>query len=87
MSTSQVRGAFFEMLCAVCELTPSLAQSEAPRLCPAVLLSIDDTDPLVLPAVWESVLHVASSLSVSTSFLGYFAPESFFYTACLGGHF
>ncbi|XP_051902759.1 E3 ubiquitin-protein ligase listerin isoform X2 [Hippocampus zosterae] len=59
----QVRGAFFEMLCAVCELTPSLAQSEAPRLCPAVLLSIDDTDPLVLPAVWESVLHVASSIS------------------------
>uniref|UniRef100_A0A3Q2YAX3 E3 ubiquitin-protein ligase listerin n=1 Tax=Hippocampus comes TaxID=109280 RepID=A0A3Q2YAX3_HIPCM len=54
----QVRGAFFEMLCAVCELTPSLAQSEAPRLCPAVLLSVDDTDPLVLPAVWESVLHV-----------------------------
>ncbi|XP_049597872.1 E3 ubiquitin-protein ligase listerin [Syngnathus scovelli] len=58
----QVRGAFFEMLCSVCELTPSLAQSEAARLCPAVLLSIDDTDPLVLPAVWEAVLHVVSSI-------------------------
>ncbi|XP_077403469.1 E3 ubiquitin-protein ligase listerin [Vanacampus margaritifer] len=58
----QVRGAFFEMLCSVCELTPSLAQSEAARLCPAVLLSIDDTDPLVLPAAWEAVLHVASSI-------------------------
>ncbi|XP_054611847.1 E3 ubiquitin-protein ligase listerin [Dunckerocampus dactyliophorus] len=58
----QVRGAFFEMLCAVCELTPELAQAEAARLCPAVLLSIDDTDPLVLPAVWEAVLHVVSRL-------------------------
>nr|XP_061801771.1 E3 ubiquitin-protein ligase listerin-like [Nerophis lumbriciformis] len=60
--TPQVRGAFFEMLCAVCEFTPSLAQNEAARLCPAVLLSIDDTDPLVLPAVWEAVLHVVSSI-------------------------
>ncbi|XP_061904673.1 E3 ubiquitin-protein ligase listerin [Entelurus aequoreus] len=58
----QVRGAFFEMLCTLCELTPELAQAEAARLCPAVLLSIDDTDPLVLPAVWEAVLHVTSSI-------------------------
>ncbi|XP_061607193.1 E3 ubiquitin-protein ligase listerin [Phyllopteryx taeniolatus] len=58
----QVRGAFFEMLCALCDLMPGLAQSEAARLCPAVLLSIDDTDPLVLPAVWEAVLHVVSSI-------------------------
>nr|XP_057943089.1 E3 ubiquitin-protein ligase listerin [Doryrhamphus excisus] len=60
--TPQVRGAFFEMLCAACELTPELAQAEAARLCPAVLLSIDDTDPLVLPAVWEAILHVVSSI-------------------------
>ncbi|XP_077447675.1 E3 ubiquitin-protein ligase listerin [Stigmatopora argus] len=59
----QVRGAFFEMLCAVCAFTPGLAQNEAARLCPAILLSIDDTDPLVLPAVWEAVLHVVSSIS------------------------
>uniref|UniRef100_A0A7N6AF49 E3 ubiquitin-protein ligase listerin n=1 Tax=Anabas testudineus TaxID=64144 RepID=A0A7N6AF49_ANATE len=56
--TPQVRGAFFEMMCALCEFTPGLAQAEAARLCPAVLLSIDDTDPVVLPPVWEAVLHV-----------------------------
>uniref|UniRef100_A0A096M1G1 E3 ubiquitin-protein ligase listerin n=1 Tax=Poecilia formosa TaxID=48698 RepID=A0A096M1G1_POEFO len=60
--TPQVRGAFFEMLCALCEFTPDLVQSEAARLCPAVLLSIDDTDPVVLPHVWEAVLHVVSTI-------------------------
>uniref|UniRef100_A0A673ANK0 E3 ubiquitin-protein ligase listerin n=1 Tax=Sphaeramia orbicularis TaxID=375764 RepID=A0A673ANK0_9TELE len=58
----QVRGAFFEMLCALCEFTPALVQAEAARLCPAVLLTIDDTDPVVLPPVWEAVLHVVSTI-------------------------
>uniref|UniRef100_A0A3Q2PU65 E3 ubiquitin-protein ligase listerin n=1 Tax=Fundulus heteroclitus TaxID=8078 RepID=A0A3Q2PU65_FUNHE len=58
----QVRGAFFETMCALCEFTPDLVQSEAARLCPAVLLSIDDTDPVVLPHVWEAVLHVVSKI-------------------------
>ncbi|KAF6723533.1 E3 ubiquitin-protein ligase listerin [Oryzias melastigma] len=58
----QVRGAFFEMVCSLCEFTPGLVQAEASRLCPAVLLSIDDTDPVVLPPVWEAVLHVVSTI-------------------------
>ncbi|XP_008290701.1 E3 ubiquitin-protein ligase listerin [Stegastes partitus] len=58
----QVKGAFFEMVCALCEFTPGLVQAEAARLCPAVLLSIDDTDPVVLPPVWEAVLHVVSTI-------------------------
>lgn len=53
------------MLCALCEFTPGLVQAEAARLCPAVLLSIDDTDPVVLPPVWEAVLHVVSTIPVS----------------------
>ncbi|KAF3706549.1 E3 ubiquitin-protein ligase listerin [Channa argus] len=61
--TPQVRGAFFEMICALCEFTPGLVQVEAARLCPAVLLSIDDTDPIVLPPVWEAVLHVVSMIA------------------------
>lgn len=60
--TPQVRGAFFEMVCALCEFTPGLVQAEASRLCPTVLLSIDDTDPVVLPPVWEAVLHVVSTI-------------------------
>ncbi|KAM9788487.1 E3 ubiquitin-protein ligase listerin [Neosynchiropus ocellatus] len=60
--TAQVKGAFFEMLCSLCELTPALMRAEAARLCPAVLLSIDDADPLVLPSVWEAVLHVVATV-------------------------
>ena len=56
------------MVCALCELTPGLVQAEAARLCPAVLLSIDDTDPAVLPPVWEAVLHVVSMIPVSLNF-------------------
>ncbi|XP_062341388.1 E3 ubiquitin-protein ligase listerin [Osmerus eperlanus] len=59
---SQVRGAFFEVVSALCEHTPELVKAEAPRACPAVLLSIDDTDPVVLPPLWEAVLHVLSSI-------------------------
>lgn len=65
----QVRGAFFSMVCALCEFTPGLVQAEAARLCPATLLSIDDTDPAVLPPVWEAVLHVVSTIPVSLPFL------------------
>lgn len=56
------------MVCALCEFTPGLVQAEAARFCPAVLLSIDDTDPLVLPPVWEAVLHVVSTIPVSIMF-------------------
>lgn len=56
------------MVCALCEFTPGLVQTEAARLCPAVLLSIDDTDPAVLPPVWEAVLHVVSTVPVSLHF-------------------
>lgn len=52
------------MVCALCEFTPALAHAEAARLCPAVLLSIDDADPLVLAPVWEAVLHVVSTIPV-----------------------
>ncbi|XP_029028870.1 E3 ubiquitin-protein ligase listerin [Betta splendens] len=60
--TPQVRGSFFELMCALCEFTPGLVQAEAARVCPAVLLSIDDTDPVVLPPVWEAVLYVVTTI-------------------------
>lgn len=70
MVAPQVRGAYFEMVCALCQFTPGLVQAEAARLCPAVLLSIDDTDPVVLPPVWEAVLYVVSTIPVSLCFKG-----------------
>ncbi|KAG5844610.1 hypothetical protein ANANG_G00164320 [Anguilla anguilla] len=58
----QIRGAFFEAVATLCERTPQLVQKEAGRACPTVLLSIEDTDPVVLPPLWEAVLHVISSI-------------------------
>uniref|UniRef100_A0A8B9HBE4 E3 ubiquitin-protein ligase listerin n=1 Tax=Astyanax mexicanus TaxID=7994 RepID=A0A8B9HBE4_ASTMX len=60
--TPQVRGAFFEAVAALCELTPHLIQAEAAQACTTVLLSIDDSDPVVLPPLWEAVLHILSSV-------------------------
>uniref|UniRef100_A0A8D0CIJ4 E3 ubiquitin-protein ligase listerin n=1 Tax=Scleropages formosus TaxID=113540 RepID=A0A8D0CIJ4_SCLFO len=61
--TPQVRGgAFFEAVSALCDRTPKLVQAQASCVCPAVLLSIDDTDPVVLPPLWEAVLHVLSNI-------------------------
>ncbi|KAJ8266659.1 hypothetical protein GJAV_G00133160 [Gymnothorax javanicus] len=60
--TPQVRGAFFEAVATLCEQTPQLVLQEAGRACPTVLLSIDDTDPVVLPPLWEAVLHLISSI-------------------------
>ncbi|XP_029704196.1 E3 ubiquitin-protein ligase listerin isoform X2 [Takifugu rubripes] len=60
--TAQVRGAFFQLVCALCEFTPALVVAQAALVCPAVLLNIDDTDPAVLPSVWEAVLHVVSTV-------------------------
>ncbi|KAK3550418.1 hypothetical protein QTP86_025164 [Hemibagrus guttatus] len=61
-NTPQVRGAFFKAVAALCELVPQLVQNEAARACSTVLLSIDDSDPVVLPPLWEAVLHVISSI-------------------------
>ncbi|XP_073685432.1 E3 ubiquitin-protein ligase listerin [Garra rufa] len=58
--TPQIRGAFFELIATMCEHTPQLIQADAARACSAVLLSIDDTDPVVLPPLWEAVLHILS---------------------------
>uniref|UniRef100_A0A671LM47 E3 ubiquitin-protein ligase listerin n=1 Tax=Sinocyclocheilus anshuiensis TaxID=1608454 RepID=A0A671LM47_9TELE len=58
--TPQIRGAFFELIATMCAHTPQLIQAEAARACSAVLLSIDDTDPVVLPPLWEAVLHILS---------------------------
>ncbi|KAK2823506.1 hypothetical protein Q7C36_020106 [Tachysurus vachellii] len=61
-NTPQVRGAFFKAVAALCELVPELIQTEAARASSAVLLSINDSDPVVLPPLWEAVLHIISSI-------------------------
>ncbi|KAF7701263.1 E3 ubiquitin-protein ligase listerin [Silurus meridionalis] len=60
--TPQVRGAFFKVVAALCEHVPQLVRAEAARACSTVLLSIDDSDPVVLAPLWEAVLHIITSI-------------------------
>ncbi|KAJ7427998.1 hypothetical protein BTVI_01452 [Pitangus sulphuratus] len=57
-----VRSAFFELISAFCQHLPELVKAEAPRVCPAVLLSIDDSDAVVCPALWEAVLYAVTTI-------------------------
>ncbi|KAM8821516.1 E3 ubiquitin-protein ligase listerin [Eudromia elegans] len=61
-SIPQVRSAFFEVVSAFCQYLPELVQAEAPRVCPAVLLSIDDSDAVVCPALWEAALCTLATI-------------------------
>ncbi|XP_005524045.1 PREDICTED: E3 ubiquitin-protein ligase listerin [Pseudopodoces humilis] len=61
-SVSQVRSAFFELISAFCQHLPEVMKAEAPRVCPAVLFSIDDSDAVVCPALWEAVLYTITTI-------------------------
>ncbi|XP_032889152.1 E3 ubiquitin-protein ligase listerin [Amblyraja radiata] len=58
----QIRSAFFELIIAFCQHLPELMKSEAANVCPAVLLSIDDMDPVVCPSVWAAALYMLSCI-------------------------
>lgn len=60
----QVRSAFFEVITTFCQRIPESMNEEASRVCPAVLLSIDDSDAIVCLALWEAVLHVLTTIEV-----------------------
>lgn len=61
----QVRSAFFELISAFCQHLPEVVKAEAPRVCPAVLLSIDDSDAVVCLALWEAVLYTITTIEVT----------------------
>ncbi|XP_068126697.1 E3 ubiquitin-protein ligase listerin isoform X2 [Hyperolius riggenbachi] len=57
-----IRSAFFELMSALCQHLPELINAEASRVCPAVLLSIDDSDAIVCPSLWEAVLYTVTTI-------------------------
>ncbi|XP_012619918.2 E3 ubiquitin-protein ligase listerin [Microcebus murinus] len=61
-SVPQIRSAFFELVSALCQRIPHLMKEEASRVSPSVLLSIDDSDPIVCPALWEAVLYTLTTI-------------------------
>uniref|UniRef100_A0A8D0GZQ3 E3 ubiquitin-protein ligase listerin n=1 Tax=Sphenodon punctatus TaxID=8508 RepID=A0A8D0GZQ3_SPHPU len=66
-SVPQVRSAFFELVSTLCQHLPESMKGEAPRVCSAVLLNIDDSDAVVCSALWEAVLYIISTIEDSWS--------------------
>ncbi|XP_007899350.1 E3 ubiquitin-protein ligase listerin [Callorhinchus milii] len=60
--TPQIRSAFFELIVAFCQHLPELMKAEAAKVCSAVLLNIDDSDPVVCPSIWEAILYVLTCI-------------------------
>ncbi|XP_031220180.1 E3 ubiquitin-protein ligase listerin [Mastomys coucha] len=61
-SVPQVRSAYFELVSALCQHVPQVMKEEAAKVSPSVLLSIDDSDPVVCPALWEAVLYTLTTI-------------------------
>ncbi|ELK15923.1 RING finger protein 160 [Pteropus alecto] len=61
-SIPQIRSAFFELVSALCQRIPRLMKDEASKVSSSVLLSIDDSDPIVCPALWEAVLYTLTTI-------------------------
>nr|XP_008265376.2 E3 ubiquitin-protein ligase listerin isoform X1 [Oryctolagus cuniculus] len=61
-SVPQIRSAYFELVSALCQRIPQLMKEEASKVSPSVLLSIDDSDPIVCPALWEAVLYTVTTV-------------------------
>ncbi|KAL1788946.1 E3 ubiquitin-protein ligase listerin [Sigmodon hispidus] len=58
----QIRSAYFELVSALCQHVPQVMKEEASKVSPSVLLSIDDSDPVVCPALWEAVLYTLTTI-------------------------
>ncbi|CAH6792493.1 E3 ubiquitin-protein ligase listerin [Phodopus roborovskii] len=58
----QIRSAYFELVSALCQHVPQVMKEEASKVSPSVLLSIDDSDPMVCPALWEAVLYTLTTI-------------------------
>ncbi|XP_072178286.1 E3 ubiquitin-protein ligase listerin-like [Diadema setosum] len=57
----EVRGGMYSLLGALCRSMPSLLTSYLPKLSPALLGSVDETEPATVAPLWEAVLHLITS--------------------------
>ncbi len=48
----------------LCRTHPDVVRDVADKLCPLVLHNLDETDPVVCPALWEAVLYMVTAIEV-----------------------
>lgn len=59
---SHVRAAWYEALSALLQFAPNLLESYEKQTASAVLQSLDETESVVLPHVWASILLVTQQI-------------------------
>jgi hypothetical protein len=64
-TSSLIRNAWFSVLIALCKKAQDLLIDEGAHAALAVFGNLDETDPAVLPTVWEASLHVLTTIQVS----------------------
>lgn len=68
-----IRAAWFKVLTVICQKAEILLEGKEKEVTNIVFTSLDDSDPTVLPHVWEATLMVMSTLQV----MKYFSPIKF----------
>lgn len=55
-----IKAAMYTFLAGLCQTMPDVAQEFSKKISPFILNSIDERDPVICPAVWESVLSLVN---------------------------
>lgn len=64
-----IRAAFFGVLVILIQKAPFLLKNQQNLLVSTVISNVDDSEPTVLPRVWEALLLVAINIDVSIFYL------------------
>lgn len=67
-----IRHSFLTAVISLCENAAPLLCAETPRLAAAIFNRLSEDDPLVLPAVWDALLHGVIAAPVCHNFPIYF---------------
>jgi hypothetical protein len=54
----------YTFLAGLCQTIPDVAQEFSKKISPFILNNIDERDPVICPAVWESVLSLVNFVTV-----------------------
>ena len=54
----------YTFLAGLCQTIPDVAQELSKKISPFILNNIDERDPVICPAVWESVLSLVNFVTV-----------------------
>ncbi|ELT92500.1 hypothetical protein CAPTEDRAFT_134741 [Capitella teleta] len=61
-SSFPIASAFYSLISSICQLSLPLSVKFADKICPAVLHNLDNSDPVVVAALWECALNALKAI-------------------------